>query len=80
MKLTLKKFRELTKDLSGDYLIETTIEFGKPSSLRGIVNEVHICPSEHTHSGESFITLTQDMNDNVRVKQLIGKNEWTSDR
>ena len=81
MSLTLKQFRELTKDLPDDYTIETTIEFGNPHSIRGTVNQVHICPSDHTHSKQSFITLTQSEKqiNGVKVRRLVGRNEWITD-
>ena len=74
MSLTLKKFRELTKDLPEDYIINTTIEFGNPISIRGTINQVHIVPKEHSYSKESFITLTQDRGKDLVVKRWIGKN------
>ena len=78
MSLTLKEFRELTKDLPEDYTVETTIEFGNPTSIRGTVNQVHLCPAEHSYSDQSHITLTQrtDGGEGVKVRKLVGLNEW----
>ena len=77
MSLTLKKFRELTKDLPDDTYVETTIEFGKPNSLRGVINQVHIIPKEHSYTNEGHITLTQcelKSKFSLVVKKWVGKN------
>lgn len=76
MSLTLKKFRELTKDLPGGMTINTTIEFGNPNSIRGTINEVHICKHPHTWSDDEHITLTQYEGENLKVKKLADRNEW----
>lgn len=78
MALTLKEFRELTKDLPEDMTINTTVEFGKENSIRGIINCVHIIPEEHSYA-EGHITLTQhndfETQNTLRVKVWEGKNK-----
>jgi len=75
MSLTLKKFRELTKDLPEDTLINSTIEFGNPNSIRGNINRIHIIPKEHSYAGENYIILTQDKDREFIVKKWIDKNK-----
>ena len=77
MSLTLKQFRELTENLPDETVINTTIEFGRPNSLRGIINQVHIVPKEHSYSDETYITLTQNDTENIEllVKKWIDKNK-----
>ena len=74
MSLTLKEFRELTKDLPEDTIIGTTIEYGNPISLRGVINEIHIVPKEHSYSKENYLTLTQHKGKELIVKKWIDKN------
>lgn len=74
MSLTLKKFRELTKDLDERTEINTTIEFGNPNSIRGVIDQIHIVPKEFAYSKESYIVLTQSKDGNFRVKQWIDFN------
>lgn len=74
--LTLKKFRELTKDLPEDTIINTTIEFGAPHSIRGTINVVHIVPKEHSYAKENYITLTQDFGrSDLLVQRWVDKNK-----
>ncbi len=76
MSLTLKKFRELTKDMPDDMTINTTIRFGKENSIRGVINMIHICEHPHTWSDDAHLTLTQHKGTDLRVKKLVGRNEW----
>lgn len=74
MSLTLKKFRELTENLNEDTIINTTIEFGNPNSIRGTINQVHIVPKEHSYANENHIILTQSKDPNFTVKKWVAKN------
>lgn len=79
MSLTLKRFRELTKDMPEDTIINTTVEFGNEWSIRGTINCVHLCPVEHSHSEDTHITLTCIESDkDLTVRRLVGKNSWES--
>ena len=74
--LTLKKFREITKDMPEDTTMNTTIEFGKEWSIRGTIDCIHLCPEEHSYSRENHVTLTQSKKGNFVVKRLTGLNKW----
>lgn len=76
MSLTLKEFREITKDLPGETVVNTTVEFGNEWSIRGVVNCIHIAPTEHTYSKNGYVALTQCDSDSLVIRQLTGKNEW----
>ena len=80
MSLTLGLFRELTKDLPSNFKINTTVEFGSKSSLRGIVNVLQIASKEYSHSNENYIVLTQDKGiekNKVLLETLTDFNNWS---
>lgn len=74
--LTLKKFRELTENMPEDTILNSTVEFGDPNAIRGVINQVHIVRKKHSYSKENYIVLTQDIGDDLIVKEWIGKNTY----
>lgn len=83
MSLTLKKFRELTKDWPEETIINTTIEFGNEWSIRGTINCIHMCPKEHTYANEQHISLACTTEEKLEgkelvVRDLVGKSEWST--
>lgn len=78
MSLTLKQFRELTKDMPDDTAICVPIESGREWSINGKINFVHLATSEHSYSSSNIITIGQsiDIIENLVVKKLVDKNTW----
>lgn len=75
-KLTLKQFRELTKDFDENAVICVPSD-GMENGLNLLVNFIHLAPEEHSHGNNSIITLGQTYTDCLKIKRLIGKNTWT---
>tara|TARA_R100001086_G_scaffold249569_1_gene189760 strand:+ start:1444 stop:1704 length:261 start_codon:yes stop_codon:yes gene_type:complete len=74
--LTLKKFKELTKNLPDNTILNTTIEFGNPNTLRGVINEIHIVPKKHSYSKEGYIVLSCNDKKRFIIKNWIEKNKY----
>jgi len=77
MKLTLKLFRELTKDFDENATICVPVT-NKEWSIKGLPNFIHLESSEHSYSETSSIILGQckELKEDFVIRELVDKNEW----
>ena len=75
---TLGDLKKIVKDLPDDTQLAFPMDPTRPGSLGASVNVIRITHAKHSYGDNNVIQFGQGPKDNLEIRELIGKNEWST--